>query len=187
MGWNIWIFLFYYFGAEIAGRRLSKYGGYPQLSKIVLYPTMVIVLIYVWTIAATGRLGEMRWWPSRDRLSHLVPLSIKNATMIKCRWSLFFLSILSTLTSASSHPATSENSSSSSALIQSQTPHSCQRSRLYATLHRFRGALFLHFPCICWNTFRTNKSSQHGDKCHSASALPSGSVPRHFIHFHILP
>jgi hypothetical protein len=85
VGCNIWIFLFYYFGAEIAGRRFSKYGIYPQLSKIVLYPTMVIVWIYVWIIAATGRLGEMRWWPSRDRLSHLVPPSIKNATMIKCK------------------------------------------------------------------------------------------------------
>ena len=94
VGWNIWFFLFICFVNEIAKR-----GNLDFLNKIFLYPAMVMVLIYVWIIVATGTLGEMRWWPSRDRLSRLVPPLIKNATITKCRWTLIVLSILSALTS----------------------------------------------------------------------------------------
>jgi len=85
VGWNIWFFLFICFVNEIAKR-----GDLDFLNKIFLYPAMVMVLIYVWIIVATGTLGEMRWWPSRDRLSRLVPPLIKNATITKCRWTLLF-------------------------------------------------------------------------------------------------
>jgi len=69
---------------------MLKRGKVEIFSKIFLYPAMVTVLIYVWIITATGGLGEIRWWPSRDRLSRLVPPSIKNATLTKCRWTLLF-------------------------------------------------------------------------------------------------
>jgi len=94
VGWHVWIFLFVCLVDAILKR-----GKAELYSKIFLYPAMVMLLIYVWIIVAIGRLGEIRWWPSRDRLSRLVPPSIKNATMTKCRWTLLFLSILSALTS----------------------------------------------------------------------------------------
>jgi hypothetical protein len=87
VGWNVWIFLFVFFV-----RAMLRRGGDDSdvLCKIFIYPGMVSVLIYTWIMAATGRLGEIRWWPSRDRMSRLIPPSIKNATMTKCRWSLLF-------------------------------------------------------------------------------------------------
>jgi len=83
MGCNICIFLFYYFVAEIPGREFSSriYSVSSKFNTTVLYLNMVIGLIHIWIITATG----MRWWPSRDHLSHLVPLSIKNTTLMKCR------------------------------------------------------------------------------------------------------
>jgi hypothetical protein len=87
MGCNIWIFLFICFVNATAERMGGDLG---HSIKILLYPTMVAALIYVWIIAATSTLGEIGWWPLRDRLSRLVPPSINNATMTKCRWSLLF-------------------------------------------------------------------------------------------------
>jgi hypothetical protein len=86
VGWNIWIFLFAYF-ANTLSRQIP--GGDP-FSKYLFYPALVIVSILVWIIVATGKLGEIRWWPSKDRFSRLVPPSIKNAAMTKGRWMLFF-------------------------------------------------------------------------------------------------
>jgi len=66
-------------------------GGADFMTKSIIYPGTVIVLTYVWIIAATGGLGEIRWWPSRDRrdrLSRLVPPPIQNVTMTKCMWTL---------------------------------------------------------------------------------------------------
>ncbi|KIM43591.1 hypothetical protein M413DRAFT_25929 [Hebeloma cylindrosporum] len=80
VGWNDWIFLFVYFVNSIAEREA---GDVLLVIQILLYPATVTVLVYTWIIAATGRLGETRWWPSRDRLSRLVPPSITNATMTK--------------------------------------------------------------------------------------------------------
>jgi len=85
VGWNIWIYLFVCFLDAI----IRRSPGNHLTAKVYLYPPMAIVLIYVWILAATGiLLGEIRWWPSRDRLSRLVPPSIKNTTMTKSRWSL---------------------------------------------------------------------------------------------------
>ena len=86
VGWNVWIFHVICAFSTIEERR----GGNDILVIVPLYSPVVIVSIYVWILAATGTLGEIRWWPSRDRLSRLVPPSIKNATMTKCRWSLLF-------------------------------------------------------------------------------------------------
>jgi hypothetical protein len=85
VGWNVWIFLFVFFLDAI----FKNHRADPS-RKFILYPAMAIVLIYVWIIAATGRLGKIRWWPSRDRLSRLVPPSIKNGAVTKCRWPLLF-------------------------------------------------------------------------------------------------
>ena len=84
VGWNVWIFLFVFFLDAIFKNHRADLSR-----KFILYPAMAIVLIYVWIIAATGRLGKIRWWPSRDRLSPLVPPSIKSMAMTRCRWSLF--------------------------------------------------------------------------------------------------
>ena len=111
LGWHVWFFLFVCFGYPMAKRVLGF-----LLLKILFYPAVVTVLIYVWIFIATGGLGEIRWWPSRDRLSRLVPLSIKNATMTKCRWILWFY-LESSDEWFFSYPATS-GSSSSSGLIQ---------------------------------------------------------------------
>ena len=85
VGWHVWIFLFVCLVDAILKRHEAE-----LYSKIFLYPAMVMVLIYVWIIVAIGGLGEIRWWPSQDRLSRLVPPSIKSATMTKCRWTLLF-------------------------------------------------------------------------------------------------
>ena len=87
VGLNIWLF---FVGCFLDA--FFKKGG-DDVIKIILYPAMVIVLICIWIIAATGRLGEIspRWWPSRDYpVSRLLPPSIKNATTTKCRWTLLF-------------------------------------------------------------------------------------------------
>ena len=86
VGWNVWIFLFAYFATALS----QKIPGGDPFSRYLFYPALVMVSIFVWIIAATGRLGEIRWWPSKDRLARLVPPSIKNATMTKCRWTLLF-------------------------------------------------------------------------------------------------
>lgn len=86
---NIWIILFVCF-TEAFYKSQSQHGDDFEVTKFILYLGMVIVLIHIWIVAATGGLGEIRWWPSRDRLSGLVPPSIKNTTMMKCRWSLLF-------------------------------------------------------------------------------------------------
>ena len=83
---HVWIFLFVCLSDPI----VQKWGGNNPSNMyniLLLYPGTVIVLIYVWIIAATGTLGEIRWWSS----------TIKNATVTKCRWTLFFLSTLSPL------------------------------------------------------------------------------------------
>jgi len=87
VGWNVWIFLF---TCYLDALLLRKSEGGDLFSKIFLYPAVATVLIYIWIIAAIGRLGEIRWWPSRDRLSCLVPPSIKDATMTKCKGTLLF-------------------------------------------------------------------------------------------------
>jgi hypothetical protein len=89
MCWHIWIFLFVCFVDAII-RRTNVKANVDLETKFILYPGTAIVLIYVWILAATGGFGEIRWWPSRDCLFCLVPSSIKNATMTKCRWSLLF-------------------------------------------------------------------------------------------------
>ena len=81
MGCNIWIFF-------IGSFTLTELDD--SSSKILAYLAVIIVFLYVWIMAATGGLGEIRWWLSRDCLSCLVPPSIKNATMTKCRWTLWF-------------------------------------------------------------------------------------------------
>jgi len=87
VGLNVWIFLFACL-VDAIFKRLEKN---PYIKFLLYQPATAIVLICVWILAATGRLlGEIRWWPSRDRLSRLVPPSIKNATMTKCRWTLLF-------------------------------------------------------------------------------------------------
>ena len=88
VGWHIWIFLFVYFVDGIIRRTNDTEAIVYVLTKFILYPGTVIVLIYVWIIAATGALGEIRWWPSRDHLSRLVPPSIKNVTRTKSMWTL---------------------------------------------------------------------------------------------------
>ena len=85
MGLQVWIFLYYICFAEEA---LTRRGIPSDISLKILYPAMVMVVIYIWILAATGTYGEIRWWPSRDRLSRLVPPSIKKMTMTKCRWTL---------------------------------------------------------------------------------------------------
>ena len=80
MGSNVWIFL----GLCFADRFIA-------ITIYFLYPTALLALIYIWIIAATGTLGEIRWWPSGDRIIRLVPPSITNETMTKCRWSLLFI------------------------------------------------------------------------------------------------
>jgi hypothetical protein len=83
VGLNIWILLVTCF----LDAYYNKHDDSDMVNKFFIRPSMAIVLIYVWIIAATGRLGEIKWWPSRDHpLSRLVPSSIKNATMTKCRW-----------------------------------------------------------------------------------------------------
>ena len=86
MGLNIWTFLFVCFVDAIFQRDIRS----DLYSKFLLYPGMGMMLMCIWIIAATGRFGEIRWLPSKDHLSHLVPSSIKNATMMKCRWTLLF-------------------------------------------------------------------------------------------------
>jgi len=82
VGLNIWIFLVTCF----LGAFFKKHGNGDDDVNKIFYPSMAIVLIYVWIIAVTGRLGEIRWWPSRDHaMSLLVPRSIKDMTMTKCR------------------------------------------------------------------------------------------------------
>jgi len=82
---NVWIILFLCFVdviVEMASDILP-----PLLLKVVLYTAMIILSISSWFIIATSaELEEMRWWPTRDRLSLLVPSSIANATVTKCRW-----------------------------------------------------------------------------------------------------
>ena len=108
VGWHVWVFLFVFF----VNAMTKRYGGYLRLlSQIFLYPGMIIFLIHSWIIAATGRLGEIRWWPSRGHLSHLVPPSIKNMTMTKCRCTLLFINVEHSDKWSSSYPATSESSS----------------------------------------------------------------------------
>ena len=89
VGWHVWIFLFLYFVDETI-RRIDTPFMVDFETKSVLYPGTVIVLIYTWTVAATGGLGEIRWWPSRGRLSRFIPPSMKNAAMTKCKWTLLF-------------------------------------------------------------------------------------------------
>jgi len=84
VGWNVWIFLLVCFLPPM----LPDYSDSKFRAKVIIYSPMVIVVICFWITAATGRLGEVRWWPSRDCLFHLVPPSIKNATVTKCRWTL---------------------------------------------------------------------------------------------------
>ena len=86
VGLHVWIFLYACFGDEYVTR---VNGPSPTLIKFI-YSGMVIAVVYAWILAATGRFGEIRWWPSRDRLSRLVPPSIKNATITKCKCSLLF-------------------------------------------------------------------------------------------------
>jgi hypothetical protein len=85
IGLHIWAVLFALFADVIQAQK-----DVLLLSKILRYQGLVLMLIYVWILAATGRFGEIKWWPSHDRLSCLVPPSIKNMTMTKCRWSLLF-------------------------------------------------------------------------------------------------
>jgi hypothetical protein len=80
--WNVWIVLFLCFVNVLTGDDLLP----PLLFKIVLYITMILLSISPWFFAATsGKLEGMRWWPTRDHLSRLVPSSIANATVTKCR------------------------------------------------------------------------------------------------------
>jgi hypothetical protein len=81
MSWNVWIFL------AIYCETLSSI--IPDM-KFLFYSDLLMASILVWIIASTGKHGEIRWWPSKDRFSRLVPPSIKNATMTKGRWTLLF-------------------------------------------------------------------------------------------------
>jgi hypothetical protein len=103
MGLNLWTFLFVCFVGAIFQRSTRS----DLWSKLLLYPGMGMMLVCIWIIAATGRFGEVRWWPSKDRLSRLVPPSIANATMIKCRRTLLFIDLERPDAWPSSHPATS--------------------------------------------------------------------------------
>ena len=89
VGWHIWIFLLVYFVDETL-RKIDVPALADFETQFILYPSTVVVLIYTWVIAATGGLGESRWWPSRGRLSRFIPPSMKNATMTKCMWTLLF-------------------------------------------------------------------------------------------------
>jgi hypothetical protein len=79
-GCNIWIFFIGSFALAEPDNRNPN-----PIAKILDPLAVVIALLYVWITAATGRFGKIRWWPSRDHLSCLIPLSIKNATVTKCR------------------------------------------------------------------------------------------------------
>jgi hypothetical protein len=136
VGWHVWFFLFVCFGYPLAKKALGF-----LLLKTLFYPAVVTVLIYVWIIMATGGLGEIRWWPSGDRLSRLVPPSIKNATMTKCRWTLLFY-LESSDEWFFSYPAASE-SSSSSGLIQSL---SSPCPGYHRNLDHFMHGFALHCP-----------------------------------------
>jgi hypothetical protein len=58
----------------------------PTLSmKVVFYTVLATFLIFSWVVVASGELGVMRWWPTRDNLARLVPATIANATTTKCR------------------------------------------------------------------------------------------------------
>jgi len=89
-------------------------------TKVLFYTAPITAWMMIWHIY--GWVWETRWWPSRDRLIHLLPPSMANVTMTKCRWLLeiFVLSTLSPLTSntLSSHSKTSGRSSLSSSLFQ---------------------------------------------------------------------
>ena len=84
IGWHIWSFLF----VCIVNAIKAEQNQSSLITKIMLYLGMAIVLVYIWILAATGRFGEIRWWPSGDHLSSLISPSIQNMTITKCRWTL---------------------------------------------------------------------------------------------------
>ena len=79
IGWHIWSFLFVCIVIAIQAEQNRSV----HFNRIMLYLGMAIILIYIWILAAHGRFGEIRWWPSGN---HLFCPSIKNMTMTKCRW-----------------------------------------------------------------------------------------------------
>lgn len=80
---NVWIILFLCLVDVIVTPAGETDPAFPTLSiKILLYIAMMAMSICSFYIAATG---GMRWWPTRDKLSRLVPPSIANATVTKCR------------------------------------------------------------------------------------------------------
>jgi len=85
VGWGIWFFLSVCF---VNG--MAKRDDFHPLNQIFFYPAAVMAIVYTWIIADNGALGEMRWWPSRDRLWSLVSPSIKNGSMKECRLMLLF-------------------------------------------------------------------------------------------------
>ena len=144
VGWNVWIFLFVCFLDAIFENH-----GADLPRKFILYPAVAIVLIYVWIVAATGRLGKIRWWPSRDRLSRLVPPSVKSMAMTKCRWSFFIIDLEWSDEWSSSYPATSESSSSSGPIHSPQLtcwPKSVSVFHPFSDLHGYLHVFFLRCP-----------------------------------------
>ena len=110
VGWGIWFFLFVCF---VLG--MAKRNDFHPFNEIFFYPAVVMGLVYSGIIAASGTLGEIKWWPSRDSLSHLIPLSIRDASMTKCRWTHCFITLERSDNGprSSSHPTTSDHSASS--------------------------------------------------------------------------
>ena len=165
--WNVWIVLFLCFVDVLAEDDLLP----PLLFKIVLYITMILLSISPWFFAATsGKLEEMRWWPTRDHLSRLVPSSIANATVTKCRWKSLYSS-WALWRESSSHPETSEDSSSSWLFHSLQSLH-MSPSPLCRILPCFPIDGFRRFLCVTsqHELFQLNRPSSHS-ACGHASGI----------------
>ena len=81
--WSVWIFLFICF-VNATAKRVDL-----GITFYIVYIPVVTSWVYGYG-CITGRLGEIKWWPSRDRLSHFVPPSIQNSTITRCGCILLF-------------------------------------------------------------------------------------------------
>jgi hypothetical protein len=142
---NVWIILLLSFAHVL----LQEEHDLTTLSiKILLYTSAIIMWILIWFIYGWFWAPGTRWFPTRDRLSRLLPPSIANANMSKCRRKLCFIDLeFSDQCQYSSHPKTGGSSSSYSPF---QLLQLTQRSPLpfHHNLPRSIHRHFLRFLCI---------------------------------------
>ena len=75
---NVWILLQLYFIHSIV-QKTHK----PLSTKVLFYTAPITAWMMIWHIY--GWVWETRWWPSRDRLIHLLPPSMVKVSVTKCR------------------------------------------------------------------------------------------------------